>query len=88
MSTVPDVAGVTPHEEAPDHQCINAGCGCNDGVTAGGCSEWCMANTVEAMDLENGKVTTIPTCECGHATCRERMEKGLIGAGTAKRGMG
>jgi hypothetical protein len=87
-STVPDVAGVTPHASAPDHQCIHAGCGCNDGITAGGCSEWCMGNTIEAADLETGKVTDIPPCQCGHETCRERTAKGLVGTGTAHRGMG
>jgi hypothetical protein len=47
-----------------------------------------MGHTIEAADLETGKVASIPPCQCGHETCRERTAQGLVGAGTAHRGMG
>ncbi len=55
---------------APAHQCINVSCGCNDLASAGPCSEWCSANTVEAADVERGKATIDANCGCAHQTCR------------------
>jgi len=69
---------------APDHQCINVSCGCNDLVSAGTCSEWCMANTTELADIKKGKDTVGP-CDCGHAVCTENQ--GAVSAGTPQRGM-
>ncbi len=69
---------------APDHQCINVSCGCNDLVSAGACSEWCMANTTELADVERGKDAVAP-CDCGHATCKANA--GAVLAGTPERGM-
>jgi hypothetical protein len=66
----------------PDHQCINAACGCNDQVSAGPCSEYCSANTVEASDLVRGDAALDP-CGCGHARCRENE----AGRGTPERGL-
>src|SRR5471030_1333290 len=67
--------------DAPKHQCINASCHCNDLVGAGGCGEWCMANTTEASDVERGKDTLKP-CQCAHATCKAGGPRG-----TPERGM-
>jgi hypothetical protein len=68
---------------APAHQCINAACGCNDLVSAGPCSEWCAANTVELADVEAGKASLDVDCACTHAICRANR-----GArGTSQRGM-
>jgi hypothetical protein len=72
---------ITP-PPGPDHQCINASCGCNDLVTAGGCAEWCMEHTTEAGDLKRGK-SSIEDCKCGHATCINSRPA----PGTAERGM-
>lgn len=66
------------------HQCMNASCGCNDGVTAGTCSTWCEANTTEASDVERGK-DTLSVCECGHTTCADMRAAGV--RGTPARGM-
>jgi hypothetical protein len=68
---------------APDHQCINASCGCNDLVSAGACSEWCMGNTTELSDVQRGK-DALSACNCGHETCRQQAG---AGAGTPERGM-
>jgi len=54
---------------APRHQCLNVLCGCNDLVSAGTCSEWCAANTVEASDVELGKASPAGACACNHDTC-------------------
>jgi hypothetical protein len=68
---------------APRHQCINIACGCNDLVSAGTCSEWCAAHTVEAADVEHGKARPDSGCECGHVACvanygtRGTPERGL-----------
>jgi len=78
-----DTAAQYDPGDAPAHQCINASCGCNDLVTAGGCSEWCMGNGVEQADLETGKARPV-TCGCGHATCHAH---GKTGVGTPERGM-
>lgn len=64
------------------HQCLNMLCGCNDLVSAGPCSEWCSANTVEAADLERGKRPASLICGCGHEICavnrlRGTPERGL-----------
>jgi hypothetical protein len=67
---------------APDHQCINAACGCNDQVSAGPCSEFCSAHTVEASDLARGDAALEP-CGCGHDLCR----KNEAGRGTPERGL-
>lgn len=68
---------------APAHQCLNALCGCNDLVSAGTCSEWCAANTVEVADVERGSASPVGSCGCAHATCAQNA-----GArGTAERGM-
>jgi hypothetical protein len=68
---------------APQHQCINVSCGCNDLVSAGPCSEWCSANTTEAADVERGKATVENACGCGHATCRANT----AARGTPERGV-
>jgi hypothetical protein len=67
---------------APRHQCINAACACNDLVSAGPCTEWCAANTVELADIERGKAGATG-CACGHAGC----EGGRGSRGTPERGM-
>jgi len=82
MSTAITHDDATP-PPAPDHHCINAGCGCNDLVSAGPCSEWCSAHTTELGDLQKGKDSLDP-CGCGHATC---TEKTAVLVGTPKRGM-
>lgn len=56
---------------APQHQCLNVSCGCNDLVSAGTCSEWCAANTVELADVERGKESPSAACGCAHATCAQ-----------------
>jgi hypothetical protein len=67
---------------APRHQCLNMACGCNDLVSAGPCSEWCAAHTIELVDVEQGKVR--PTdCLCGHDVCIQNS----IVRGTPERGM-
>lgn len=68
---------------APDHQCINAACGCNDLVSAGPCSEPCAANTVEMADVERGTASLTTACNCGHALCAGNRAT----RGTPKRGM-
>jgi hypothetical protein len=68
---------------APAHQCINAACGCNDLVSAGPCSEWCGANTVELADVERGNVPLTTNCSCGHDLCTANR----ISRGTPERGM-
>ncbi len=68
---------------APAHQCINAACGCNDLVSAGPCSEWCSANTVELADVERGKVPLTANCSCGHDICTANRGS----RGTPERGM-
>jgi|GEM_PF-1620436 len=68
---------------APAHQCINVACGCNDLVSAGACSEWCSANTIEAADVERGKASLASECGCGHATCRGNRAS----RGTPERGV-
>lgn len=68
---------------APAHQCINAGCGCNDLVSAGPCSEWCSANTVELADVESGKASLQTECSCKHQLCVANSAS----RGTAERGM-
>ena len=69
---------------APRHQCINAACGCNDLVSAGPCSEWCAAHTVELADALTGKVRRDTVrCECGHEICIENQRA----LGTPERGM-
>jgi hypothetical protein len=83
MSTEITHDDITP-PAAPDHQCINASCGCNDLVSAGGCSQWCTAHTTELADLQQGKAEAGP-CECGHGTCLGN--RGAVGAGTPQRGM-
>jgi hypothetical protein len=68
---------------APQHQCLNAACGCNDQVSAGTCSEWCAANTVEMADVERGNASPNVACGCDHATCAlDRSRRG-----TPERGM-
>ncbi|HEX3467306.1 MAG TPA: hypothetical protein VHT05_04440 [Candidatus Elarobacter sp.] len=68
---------------APAHQCLNVLCGCNDLVSAGTCSEWCAANTVEVAEVEGGTASPHGRCDCGHATCA-----GSGGArGTPERGL-
>jgi len=74
-----DAANYDPGD-APAHQCINASCHCNDQVGAGGCSEWCMANTTEQAAVEAGKAS-VTVCGCGHATCQKASR------GTPERGM-
>jgi hypothetical protein len=69
---------------APDHQCINVSCGCNDLVSAGACSEWCMGHTTELADVERGKAELV-ACSCGHATCV--ATRGASAPGTPQRGM-
>jgi hypothetical protein len=62
---------------APRHQCLNVLCGCNDLISAGPCSEWCAANTVEAADVERGKASPAGECACNHDTCiRSRAVRG------------
>ena len=68
---------------APAHQCINAACGCNDLVSAGPCSEWCSANTVELADVERGAASLGAGCDCGHSMCVANSSS----RGTAERGM-
>ena len=68
---------------APAHQCINAACACNDLVSAGPCSEWCSANTVELAAVESGKASLASGCTCGHASCV--ANRGV--RGTPERGM-
>ena len=68
---------------APQHQCLNVLCGCNDLVSAGTCSEWCAANTVEAADVERGKASLAGGCNCGHATCAQNR----AARGTPERGL-
>jgi hypothetical protein len=68
---------------APQHQCLNVLCGCNDLVSAGTCSEWCAANTVEAADVERGKASSAGACGCGHATCAQNR----AARGTPERGL-
>jgi hypothetical protein len=81
MSTMVTHDDVTP-PSAPQHQCINAACNCNDLVSAGACTEWCMANAVEAGAVATGKARATE-CRCGHDTCR------MVAAtpGTPQRGM-
>jgi hypothetical protein len=67
---------------APRHQCINAACGCNDLVSAGPCSEWCAAHTIELADAEQGKVRPVD-CLCGHDVCIQNR----VARGTPERGM-
>jgi hypothetical protein len=83
MSTEITHNDVTP-PAAPDHQCINASCGCNDLVSAGGCSEWCTGHTTELADLERGK-DQVGKCGCHHQTCIQN--RGAVLAGTPERGM-
>ena len=68
---------------APAHQCINAACGCNDLVSAGPCSEWCSANTVELADVERGKESLSAGCACAHGICAANRGS----RGTPERGM-
>jgi hypothetical protein len=68
---------------APAHQCINAACGCNDLVSAGPCSEFCSANTVELADVERGKASLSADCNCGHDLCSANRGS----RGTPDRGM-
>jgi hypothetical protein len=82
MSTEITHDDVTP-PAAPDHQCINASCGCNDLVSAGACSEWCMGHTTELADVQQGK-DQLTECGCGHGTCA--LNQGTL-AGTPQRGM-
>jgi hypothetical protein len=67
----------------PAHQCINMSCGCNDLVSAGPCSEWCSAHTVEAADVARGRATPEVACSCGHELCRTNRTQ----RGTAERGV-
>ena len=67
----------------PEHQCLNMACGCNDLVSAGPCSEWCSANTVEAADVERGKASASVACSCGHPACRANR----AARGTPERGL-
>jgi hypothetical protein len=83
MSTQITHDDITP-PAAPDHQCINASCGCNDLVSAGACTEWCMGHTTELADLQRGK-DAVQACECGHQTCL--ANRGAAHAGTPERGM-
>ena len=71
----------------PDHQCLNANCGCNDLVSAGPCNLWCSEHGIEAAALERGAATVEP-CACGHDICGERMaaRTGSISA-SAERGV-
>ncbi|HEY4440318.1 MAG TPA: hypothetical protein VGN14_07655 [Candidatus Elarobacter sp.] len=75
-----DVDDIPP---APRHQCLNVVCGCNDLVSAGTCSEWCAANTIELIDVERGRATMDAPCDCGHALCLENRSV----RGTPERGM-
>ncbi len=68
---------------APQHQCLNVICGCNDLVSGGTCSEWCAAHTVEAADIERGKASPVGECDCGHPTCAT----GRGPRGTPERGL-
>ena len=68
---------------APQHQCLNVICGCNDLVSAGPCSEWCSANTLEAADVERGLRPALLECDCGHDTCAENRTV----RGTPERGL-
>jgi hypothetical protein len=79
-------SSITP-PPGPDHQCINANCGCNDLVSAGPCNLWCSEHGVELADLERGKAS-VESCSCGHAICAERMaaRTGTVSA-TAERGV-
>jgi len=56
----------------PRHQCLNMACGCSDQVSAGPCSEWCAAHTIELADVERGKVRRTE-CLCGHDLCIENL---------------
>lgn len=67
----------------PAHQCLNMACGCNDLVSAGTCSEWCAANTVEAADVERGAASPAAPCACGHEVCRQNRSL----RGTPERGL-
>jgi hypothetical protein len=59
--------------DAPRHACLNVYCGCNDGVTAGPCSEWCAANGTEVAQVHtDAPVTVDGSCRCGHETCKAR----------------
>jgi hypothetical protein len=58
-------------------------CGCNDLVSAGPCSEWCSAHTVEAADVVKGEETPNAGCNCGHDTCRRNRSE----RGTPERGL-
>ncbi len=71
----------------PDHQCINANCGCNDLVSGGPCDLWCSEHGVEAADVQKGRAG-VDACACGHEPCRERMaaRTGTLSA-TAERGV-
>lgn len=69
---------------APAHQCLNASCGCNDLVSAGPCSEWCSAHTVEAADVERDAATLSVTCGCAHEACVANRGRAT---GTAERGL-
>lgn len=68
---------------APAHQCINAACGCNDLVSAGPCSEFCSANTVELANVERGKGSLSADCNCAHDVCAANRST----RGTPERGM-
>ncbi len=88
MGTSPRMSTAITHDDvtppaAPDHQCINAGCGCNDLVSAGPCSEWCSAHTVELADLNKNRAA-LEACNCGHATC---VNAAAALVGTPQRGM-
>jgi hypothetical protein len=73
---------IEPVPEPPRHQCVNLDCGCNDLNSAGTCSEWCAANTVELADVEKGKAAVTGLCECLHITCIENP----VVRGTPERG--
>ena len=76
---------VTPPPQ-PRHQCVNASCGCNDLISAGTCSEWCMAHTVEYADVLKNRAALEP-CGCAHATCLDHMPA-RIGSPTEAPGRG
>ncbi len=70
----------------PDHQCLNANCGCNDLVSAGPCTLWCAEHGTEAAAHERGDAGIEP-CQCGHDICRERMPARTgTASGTPERG--
>jgi hypothetical protein len=54
---------------APPHQCLNVLCGCDDLVSAGPCSEWCAAHTLEAAEVDRGVRPASLWCGCGHEIC-------------------